>query len=533
MKKPNILIFNPDEMRADVLGHLGNLAGVTPNMDAFVQTDAVSYADAFCQNPVCVPSRCSFFTGLYPHVLGHRTMEHTIDIHGEVKPMFQELKEDGYYVWMNYRNDFIPNNDVDAFNANADETFIPRGPIVRHYPVDHTVHPSWSDTSFIMGIIPEASEHDPDRDGQSIERAKAFIRNRPQDQPFCAFIGLFNPHPPYGVEQKYFDAVDPKLVEQRIPEIDDTEKMPSMLRHIKEQMDLHLSDEDWKTMRRIYLAMCLKVDQWFGELVQVLKEEGIYDDTDIYILSDHGDFAGDYGLPEKNQNTFEDCLTRVPLIVKPHKEIEAVPGIRHGLCELVDFYATVMDLSQTAPTHWHFGRSLRENLKDPSQPLRMQVFCEGGRLKNEAHCMEHAVFVLPQYEPRLGGQKDDIKHTKATMIRTEKYKYVRRLYESDELYDLVLDPMERHNVIDCPQYSQVLAELRMAMLEWYQQTCDIVPLYVNGRSGSPMGTLIDRYVGSERKDQMAQKAAAGGFTLREFENWCKSEGDSEKREAHN
>ena len=77
-KQPHIIIFNPDEMRADAMSHLGNPAAVTPNLDRFAEEDAVSFSRAYCQNPVCVPSRCSFFTGLYPHVYGHRTMSHLL-----------------------------------------------------------------------------------------------------------------------------------------------------------------------------------------------------------------------------------------------------------------------------------------------------------------------------------------------------------------------------------------------------------------------------------------------------------------------
>ena len=71
--KPNIIVINPDQMRADALHHLGNDASYTPNMDLLAQ-EGVSFEHAFCQNPVCVPSRCSFMTGLYPHTNGHRTM---------------------------------------------------------------------------------------------------------------------------------------------------------------------------------------------------------------------------------------------------------------------------------------------------------------------------------------------------------------------------------------------------------------------------------------------------------------------------
>ena len=103
--RPNIIIFNPDEMRSDALGHLGNPAAHTPFLDQLAAAEAVSFSSAFCQNPVCVPSRCSFTTGLYPHVNGHRTMAHLL--HEGEETIFSELKENGYYVWMNARNDLI------------------------------------------------------------------------------------------------------------------------------------------------------------------------------------------------------------------------------------------------------------------------------------------------------------------------------------------------------------------------------------------------------------------------------------------
>ena len=61
------------------------------------------------------------------------------------------------------------------------------------------------------------------------------------------------------------------------------------------------------------------------------------------------------------------------------------------------------------------------------------------------------------------------------MIRTHRHKYVRRLYETDELYDLAIDPGEEHNVIHDPAYAATRAELQLRMLDWYQETSDVVP----------------------------------------------------------
>ena len=73
MNRPNIVYFVADQMRTDSLHHMGNQASITPNLDAVCE-EGVSFRNAYCQNPVCVPSRNSFLSGLYPHTTGHRTM---------------------------------------------------------------------------------------------------------------------------------------------------------------------------------------------------------------------------------------------------------------------------------------------------------------------------------------------------------------------------------------------------------------------------------------------------------------------------
>ena len=76
--KPNIIIFNPDQWRGDMLGYLGYPGAQTPNLDNIIKEDAVAFKNAFCQATVCTPSRCSFMTGWYPHVHGHRTMHYML-----------------------------------------------------------------------------------------------------------------------------------------------------------------------------------------------------------------------------------------------------------------------------------------------------------------------------------------------------------------------------------------------------------------------------------------------------------------------
>lgn len=118
-------------------------------------------------------------------------------------------------------------------------------------------------------------------------------------------------------------------------------------------------------------------------IVEALKERGDYDESALFLFSDHGDFTGDYGLVEKTQNTFEDCLTNVPLIVKPPKSLGCRPGVRQALVELVDLSETVYDLAGIDPGYDRFGKSLLPLLGPGPDRLRDAVFCEGGRLTGE------------------------------------------------------------------------------------------------------------------------------------------------------
>lgn len=481
MKRPNIVIINPDQMRADALGHLGNPASYTPYLDAFAKTEGVSFSNAYCQNTVCVPSRCSFFTGLYPHVNGHRTMNYML--RGQESSLLKELKDSGYYVWMNPRNDFLAAQEEGIFERHASEIFY-GGDVFPAPGVKEKFRQqpdSKSFYSFYRGELEtDGRGENKTIDDESVDKAVEVIQNYCGNTPFCLFLGLQYPHPPYQIEEPYFSYIHKNdLLPRRKINEGQMEGKPYILKRLrKEQHMEHWTEDDWNNLRSCYLGMCMKVDDYFKKICEALKSRNLYDDTAIFFFSDHGDYTGDYGIVEKTQNTFEDCLTRVPLLIKPPKGTLIQPGISESLVELVDFYATVVELCGLSPAHSHYGKSLLPVLENPTVKIRSSVFCEGGRLRGEVHCNEtNGVEPSPfnPYYPRLKIQQDDVAHTKATMIRSEKYKYIRRLYEKDEFYDLIKDPMELDNCINDPVYQEIIGQMRMEMLEWYQSTCDIVP----------------------------------------------------------
>ncbi len=155
----------------------------------------------------------------------------------------------------------------------------------------------------------------------------------------------------------------------------------------------------------------------------------------------------------------------------------------------VDVPATIEALAGITPSHTHFGRSLLPLLAGETGEHRDAVFAEGGRLYGEESSKGLELVDEPfdenLYWPTLRLYRDERPSIgKAAMVRTRRFKYVRRFYEEDELYDLEQDPHEVDNRIRDPALRDVLLTLRERMLTWYMETADSVPLKVNARDAS-------------------------------------------------
>lgn len=481
-KKPNIIILNPDQMRADSMAHLGNPAAVTPNLDG-LSKEGISFSNAYCQNPVCTPSRCSFMSGWYPHVAGHRTMNHMM--HGHEPVLLKNLKDNGYQVWMNQRNDLLPAQKPEYYKDYC----------TRYFQIDQELgslpDENWRGEengdnyySFFRGKIPARK----DIDTIWTEGAANFIRDYDSEEPFCIFLPWMNPHPEYQVEEPYFSMIDRSKLPKRIIPAENFEGKPRILRELGRMQRLENWEESrFDELRAVYLGMCSKVDNMTGIILDALKEKGFYDNSAIFFFSDHGDYTGDYNLVEKTQNCFEECLTNVPLVVKLPEGMQMRRGVSSELVELIDFYATVEEVVQLPKKHTHFGKSLVSYISEKENSLREQVFCEGGFRKGEEHCKEMGGAKEPNpkglYFPRQSLQaSDEMYNGKAIMCRTKEFKYIRRLYEEDELYDLMRDPMELKNEIHNPQFKEILIDMKERLLTHYQDTCDVVPMEKDQRS---------------------------------------------------
>lgn len=487
-KKPNIVLFLADQMRQDSLHHMGNAAAVTPNLDAILE-EGVSFENAYCQNPVCVPSRCSFLTGLYPHTTGHRTMHF---LQKEEEPnILKEMKKNGYEVIWIGRNDVVPStrtktNYCDEYydgvhTENMRDIINPSALIHGTKEKNMVSKESINDGSlysFYIGKL-EDSEGYGKADWNCIKSALDYIERKskePDSKPFFLYCTLMFPHPPYACEEPWYSSINRELLPPRRSSISILKNRASMLYAIEKGQNLQTwSEEQFTELRATYLAMVSRFDHQFGLVTEQLKKYNMYDDTSIFVYSDHGDYTGDYNITEKVQNCFENPISNIPLLIKPAKQFNVVPRKTKALAELLDIPSTIAEMAGFKLSYTQFGKSLVPVIAGADEH-KDAVFCEGGRIHGEVQAMEKGHGPDSPYYPRLNAQSSEgAEHTKALMCRIGNLKYTMRLYESDELYDLDKDPFELDNQINNPEYKQHIAMFKDRILQFYMSTGDFVP----------------------------------------------------------
>jgi len=484
VKKLNFLLFNPDEWRGDCMGCAGDPTVLTPHADALA-AHGTRFDQCHVQHPVCTPSRTSCMTGWYPHVRGHRTLWH--HLRPDEPHLFRYLSEAGYDVRWYGKNDLLaPDsfaNHVTEAGAHKGHGSHPANP----WPMDD---PRYYSFLFTAGGDPRGTD-----DYANVAAGIDFLR-QPHDQPFCLFLPLGNPHPPYTAPQPYFDMYDPAVLPPLQPPHDAAH--PLFYRRIHETRRLNeVGDETLRKIRAVYLGQISYVDWMLGELLRTLDETGLADSTVVIVFSDHGDWAGDYGLVEKWPSALDTAMTRVPCILRLP---EGARGhVVRDITELIDLTPTVLDLANIALRHTQFGRSLVPQLYGAEGDPDRAAFAEGGYDPHEPHCFEGHVateaFLRDPghiYWPKAHLQQTEpMSVCRATMIRTATHTLVRRPLERSELYEHAADPFCRRNRYDDVDQTQTRHTLEARLLDWYIHTSDVVPVDQDPR-GYPrpwMGSL--------------------------------------------
>jgi arylsulfatase A-like enzyme len=460
-----MVLFMPDQLRADCVGAFGNPVVRTPHIDALAARGTL-FRNTYSQHSVCSPSRVSMLTGWYPHVTGHRTLTHLL------KPwepnVFRLLKEDGYNVaWVGQRGDTFAPGMTEAstsffgFMDSRPDPKVMFAPCP--YPRDHKLA-----RAYYWG--PREGEGAAlDLDEANVRTAEQWLAEGPRE-PWVLFVALLFPHPPFTVEEPWFSLHARSDVP---PPVDtDLAQKPKFMREIREAHGTdRLDEKDWREVVATYYGMISRVDDQLGRVLRAVDRAGCAERTYTFFFTDHGEYLGDYGLVEKWPSGQDDCLLRNPLVV-------AGPRVREGAAcesfvEMIDLMPTLLDLGETEASHTHFGRSLVPVLTGADTQHRDAAFAEGGFIRAEEHQLETAGF---PYDLKTRLQREDpVNVGKTVSLRTDRWTYVYRLYERCELYDRQDDPRELRNLSGSREVAGVEQGLRDRLLAWMVETADVVP----------------------------------------------------------
>ncbi|MEM1435942.1 MAG: sulfatase-like hydrolase/transferase [Pseudomonadota bacterium] len=435
---------------------------VPPNIDALAAR-GTRFTNAYAQNPVCSPSRCSFMSGWYPLVRGHRTLTHLLQ--PDEPNLLRIMKNAGYHVvWAGRRGDTfgpgVVEESTDYYGWDTRPEFL--------FEFSNTPRNDIDARTFFHG---ERKRPAPCLDfDETTTRSVERLLSEGLPEPWLLLVTLIFPHPPFEAERPWFglhepNAMPPPARKRQGPE-------PAYLAALRDRYGTERADTThWQKLKAVYYDMVTRVDSQLGRVQQAVDDAGQSDRTATVFFTDHGEYLGDYGLAEKWPAGMEDCLLRNPLIIAPPGGQQA--SRCDAMVELVDLLPTCLDWAATDAQHTHFGRSLVPLLASPEQDHKPFAISQGGFSLNEQHLLEQSAF---PYDLKAAVQSDDIRTVgRATALRTADWTYVHRPYDCDELYDRQADPDECRNLIDDADYRSVLTELRGALLDFLSGASDVIP----------------------------------------------------------
>ncbi|MCH2177315.1 MAG: sulfatase [Mariniblastus sp.] len=442
--QPNVLFIAADDMNCD-LSAFGNSQVVTPNLERLCQL-GVRFDRAYCQQPLCGPSRASIMTGLRPDTLDMHTLKHELrQKNPDVETLGQLFRNNGYFVARagkiyHYGNPSQIGTDGNDDPETWDQRYNPVG-IDRSQQENITRYGAGRQKDKNLGISmawwdPESRDEE-HTDGLVASKIIELIKEK-KDRPFFLAAGFYNPHCPYVAPKKYFDQYP--IDEISMPDLEEAKRdladvPPMAIQRDQKNWPYYFKDvtvDQARKCKQAYYACNSFVDAQVGRLLDALKENGLMENTIIVFWSDHGYFLGEKGLWYKRK-AFERSA-RMPLII-------SAPGMAQGKTsfkpvELLDLYPTLADLCGLKPPTDLEGHSLRPLLVDP----------------NDAQWAKPAVTQVWHNKKSWGYS-----------LRNERYRYTEWLEgkAGRELYDHQNDPEEITNLADQPQHAGIVERLSL------------------------------------------------------------------------
>jgi len=451
----NVLFVVSDDLCAR-LACYGDPLVKSPNIDRLASR-AVKFEKAYCQYPLCNPSRTSFLTGLRPDTTAiydnAKQFRKTIPDHVTLPQTFQKA---GYFVarvGKLYHYDVPRQIGADGLDDEQSwqQRINPRGRDKDDEATIFTLNPHAAGSARFGGTLSWLAAEGEDAeqtDGKSAAAAIHLIETH-RDQPFFIACGFFRPHTPYVAPKKWFRMYPLETI--ALPELspDDRDGKPAAAYLSQKPEQAEMTDKLRTQAIQAYLAATSFIDAQVGQLLDALDRLNLTNKTIVVFFSDHGYHLYEHGLWQK-MSLFENSA-RVPLLI-------SVPGNKSNgrVClrtvELVDLHPTLADICGIEPPRSLDGISMKPLLDNP------QAEWSKSALTQVTHGTPNAAAGAPSIVGRS--------------IRTERYRFTEwnNGDQGTELYDHDADPRELKNVAADAGQRQTVEQLRKTLRQRYQRT---------------------------------------------------------------
>jgi arylsulfatase A-like enzyme len=465
-RKPNLIVFLPDQQRADTIACYGGKKVHAPNLNKLA-ADSVVFERAYVTHPVCTPSRSSLMTGTWPHINGCTRNSVPLDRRFRV---FPELMQD-----KDYRAAYMGKWHLGE-----------EGPAGRgfHQWISTEDHGDYTNFLISTGVTPDK------QDGRFSELA---ISNLPIElsrpkflekhacefiekhhrEPFVLVVAFVEPHSPYNgqlndehpLSEIDLDATATLPESENIPlryrlmrewqqaeAVLDRERLPT-------QLFFGITPDEYRSIKQRYLGLVTLVDQSIGAVLACLERFGLSDQTIVIHTSDHGDSLGAHHLFGK-ETMFEEAA-RVPFLIR-------LPDQTHGKMishpvSHIDFVPTLLDLLGQPKHPQCAGKSLLPLIREEGVPPG-NVFLEWApnrtKIKKGSRLARRRMI------------KRAVEESTRTVVSPDGWKLCLRDKDLNELYNLQNDPLETRNLYADRQYASVISRFAGEIHRWQQSAND-------------------------------------------------------------
>ena len=469
-RKPNLILFLPDQQRADTLACYGGVKVHAPNLNKLA-SESVIFERTYVTHPVCTPSRSSLMTGTWPHTNGCTHNSVPLDRRFRV---FPELIHD-----QDYRTAYIG-----KWHRGED------GPAGRGFQqwISTDDHGDYANFVLSKGVVPDKSNGrfsevaisklpiELSRPKFLEKHACDFIEKYQRD-PFILVVAFVEPHSPYNGPLNDVNSLDEVALDvtATLPESEDIPLRYRLMREWqqaealldRERMPIQLffgiTPEEYRSIRQRYFGLVTLVDQSIGAILGCLERCGLSENTIMVHTSDHGDSLGAHHLFGK-ETMFEEAA-RVPWLIRLPGQTRP-KAISHPVSH-IDFVPTLLNLLGRSNHPQCAGKSLLPLIHDETAPPG-NVFLEWApnrtKVKKGSRLARRRMI------------KRAVEESTRTLVSPDSWKLSLRDKDLNELYNLKDDPFEARNLYSDARYASVVSRFNTEIYRWQEATSDKLKL---------------------------------------------------------